>query len=440
MGEGTLYMHVGDLTGSNLHNHFAMLQGNFALGEDLRLKAQAYHSRFSSDFHYRLSFQVKTPQAQAWVADVPDFSVDTHTMDGQLQLDYQALENLLLMAGANLRYTLMNSDMLIPTEMDELRGACFLHIQYHPWETLQLTGGLRFDFNSETDSALSPRAVVVYRPLPEHAFRAGYALAFRKPSFIEGQMHVKIVDFNPGFPEVVDIMAEQFGNEKLVNEKVHSFEAGWRSQFLGDRLKIALDLFYNLYYDTIFFKEELPLRMGFPDIRNSTMHYDNSDSQVTAVGGELETSLRVFDEWILWGNLGLRWVSDSKGGELASDPRLRLNLGVRFVPQTGVFFDLAAHYVSSYEMYLMDPENPIGMKFPVPLGENWLLIGRLGHRWNGPGDAKIEAGISVRTPLGHPFREFGGMPIPHSLRKENTADFGGEPIVRLVSLDLRGRF
>jgi outer membrane receptor protein involved in Fe transport len=367
--------------------------------------------------------------------------METNTVDGQVQLDLRAGSGLLLIGGANLRYTNMDSDNAIPKNLVEIRGAGFVHAQWQPFGVLQLCGGLRLDLNNKTQEALSPRAVVVYRPLDNHSFRLGYGLAFRKPAFIESSMHFEVLDYNPAFPEVVDKLKESLGNEDLVNEKVHSFEAGWRAYLFDDRLELAADLFTNIYQDNIYFHSYMPTRLGgVPDIPNSVLQFRNQASDILAFGGELHSSWAQSRDLTLWGNLGLRMVVDADSGErLPAEPVLRVNLGCRWSPEEGWILDLALHYVSARQTLLLDPQEPLE-EYPVHrLEQALLLLGRFGHRWTLQ-ERQLEAGLTVRSPLGLPFREFAGVPFPDSLQSEVDSDFGGEEIVRWISLYLRGSF
>ena len=56
------------------------------------------------------------------------------------------------------------------------------------------------------------------------------------------------------------------------------------------------------------------------------------------------------------------------------------------------------------------------------------------------GDMRAEAGLTVRAPLGEPFREWAGIARPPGLIFDNDSDFGGERVARLVALYLRGSF
>ena len=408
-----------------------------ALGETLRLKSQLYYDRNSGDFLWRTGFRA----FDIWIADFGDFFWDSPSVDGQAQLEWQPLNNFLLIGGTNLRYTMLISPDITMTDDDELRWAAFFHMQWNPWSQVQLTAGLRFDFNTDTEAALSPRAALVFRPWPKHVFRLGYGLAFRKPSHYESRWHPKVEDYNPAVPEIVDKAAETISNEDLVNEKVHSLEAGWRAQFLDDRLQLTADLFFNLYRDSITFVVDLEERLGLPNIRNSTLRFENTGAEVNALGGEVELNWRPLEELSLWTNLGVRRVTDKDTGERAlSEPVLRVNLGGRFSGSDGIYADLAFHYVSDYQMPLKDPGNLLNPPQPMSLGNKFLMIGRLGYRLIPEKKRTLEAGITFRVPLGSPYREYSGVPMPGILNASSRQDFGGEALTRLVTFFFRGTF
>ncbi|MFC1654585.1 TonB-dependent receptor plug domain-containing protein [Myxococcota bacterium] len=434
-GKGYIFMMAGDFIANNITNLFEMAKVEVCLADWAKLKTQVYHSHFYGDFHFR-------SQARArgiWLGDIPDFYMNTHSIDGQTQVDLEVLDRLLLIAGAYLRYTTNESDKILPTDMTELRGAAFFQVKWSPWDVFQLTAGLRADLNNQTEAALSPRAVAVFRPWPDHAFRLGYGLAFRKPAFIENQVHIEVDD--AGFPEVVEKLRTAIGNEDLVNEKVHSFEAGWRAAFADDLLRVSVDLFYNIYANMINFTAEMQWdSMGRPDILASTFEFLNETHEITAVGGEAEAVIRLQKGWVFWGNLGLRRVADDRGERLVSEPTLRANLGCRWDPAGTFYTDLALHYVSEYAMPLtsqnLDFENPQ----EVSLGDNLLLVGRLGYRMGMGEDREVEAGLSLRAPIGGLFKEYPGISIESTAQSVTASDFGGETLVRLVSFYLRGSF
>jgi iron complex outermembrane receptor protein len=436
---GSMFMLTGDFA-AGVFYHYTMGQAEVGLASGIDLKAQVYHSRHKGDFHYRS----RIASLGVWLADIPDFYIDTSTVDGQVQLDFNIGERLLLTGGVNLRYVNMRSDKVVPSKLTESRGAGFIHARWAPWDLLQLTGGLRLDLNTETEGALSPRAVAVFRPWPNHSFRLGYGLAFRKPAFVERQMHLQIE--RAAFPEIIEKLTTAMGNEDLVNEKVHSFEAGWRAHLVDEKLRVSVDLFYNIYEDMIYYASMLTWNdLGMPDILDSTFEFLNEDARITAVGAEAEVSFSLSESWTFWSNFGLRRVTDEEGKPLPSEPQLKINLGGCWSPGRGdnipgPVVDLALHYVSSYKMPLMvtdetfeDPEN-------APLGNKLLVIGRLGYRLVAEEVASVEAGLTVRAPIGESFREYPGVPLRQSAYSVTASDFGGEKLTRLISFYLRGSF
>jgi iron complex outermembrane receptor protein len=436
-GGGLFYTHIGDMRITEALNYWLMGRAELALGEITRLKTQLYLNNWEGNFHSRSSYSAYN----IWIATPPDFFLDSPTIDGQIQLDLHISEDLLLIGGANLRYVTLDCENYVPSNLSEFRGAVFVHAQWTLADTLQFTGGIRMDRSTEIEPAISPRAVVVFRPRSNHAFRLGYGLAFRKPSLYESQVHPKTFDFNPATPEIVEKMETSIGNDDLTNEKVHSLEAGWRARFLEERLQVSVDLFFNVYQDTISFKVDIQERLGMPDIVNSTLQYVNDDGETYAVGGEAELAWRLDEEWSVWANLGVRRVTKADSGErAASEPTLRANLGGRYSPAGGLIADLTLHYVSTYKPLMTDPENIFDEREPFPLGNTLLALGRLGYRFALEKDRSLEGGLTVRAPIGLPFREYPGASIQRTVQSITTSDFGGELLMRWVSLYLRGSF
>jgi len=436
-GEGLVYVYAGDERITGALNYWVMGKSGLALTDALRLKAQLYYTRFQCGLNMRSGMSAY----DIWIADFPDMHWDSQTIDGQLQVDLQVQDDLLLIGGGYVHYTVLDYENLILSSDTEVRGAVFGQMQWNPFEVLQLTGGLRFDLNDFSEPALSPRAAVVLRPWSDHAFRLSYAQAFRKPSHYESRVHLDIQKYNPAMPEVVDMLKVQMGNENLRNEEVHSIEAGWRGRFLEERLRVSVDLFFSMYRDTIFIVSDVPLRMGVPDLANSTFQYRNNPDGLDALGAETEISWHLGGPWSFWGSVGFRHISDRGEGDRAeAEPVLRANLGGRFVPDKGLLVDLAFHCVSAFTVGIVDPSNMMDPPRPFDLGNRVLVIGRLGYRAKTRWGMSFEAGLKLRAPLGAPFREYAGIPRPLGMPSDTESDYGGELFVRVVSLYLEGSF
>jgi iron complex outermembrane receptor protein len=434
-GWGIWHTHVGDLSFEECRLIWVMARSDFSLSSIARLRAQAYYITNRGEFTSRTSLRA----FDVWIADFPTFFVEFPVTDGQLQLDLQLADGFLLTTGANLRLMSADSSQFDPSHLEEIRAAGFVHAKWTLADMLQVTGGVRLDYSNQFDLAISPRIVLVFRPQDNHAFRAGYGLAFRKPSLYESQVHFLVESYNPATPEIIDKLRTSLGNEDLTNEKVHSIEAGWRAKFLSDRLLLTLDLYFNIYLDTIYFHVDLTENMGLPNIPDSTIRYENDSRNKHALGGELELAWKSNDNWQVWTNLGVRRVTWVDSGEqVPSEPTLRVNLGGRYTFSWGLYFDAALHYVSEHSFRFADPNNLLNDRELGQVGNNLLLIGRLGYRLPIDTERRIEAGLLVRTPLGEPFREYPGMRMPLTATRQTAANWGGDMIVRWVSVYLRG--
>jgi hypothetical protein len=86
----------------------------------------------------------------------------------------------------------------------------------------------------------------------------------------------------------------------------------------------------------------------------------------------------------------------------------------------------------------MDPNNILENRRLVELGENTLMIVRVGYRVAYSKGRTVETGLTIQAPLGGPFQEFAGAPLPPSLQVNQASDFGGEMLTRLAWFYLKG--
>ncbi len=440
LGEFSLYTQLGEMDLQDGLAHYVMGKGRVALSEKLKLSLQVYHNRFYGALKER-------PMVMAfgmWVADLPSFEFDMQILDSQAQVDFELLDSLFMVAGASFRYSYATTVNLIPSFIEESRGAGFLQLQWQVTDTLQLQGGTRVDINSVTDPTVSPRAVAVYRPWPNQSFRLGYGLSFRKPYFLEHAMHFKIQNVDPLLVTLLAprdpaaILERSLGNPDIKNETIQSLEAGWLAHLFGSLLQLSVNGFYNRYLDVIYLDLDVGIDSIYDvgNISDTIFNLKNRKTALAAVGGELEANLRPFNDTLFWANLGLRRVFDEETGQLwKSEPILRVNAGGRYGGERGVIADLAIHYVSSYESEQFNPPDLPSPRFST-LGDSWLAVARLGYRFgmSVPGRF-VELGLTAQTPLGESFREVTGFhedPANLNPLVETTADFGGDKLHRLL--------
>jgi outer membrane receptor protein involved in Fe transport len=283
---------------------------------------------------------------------------------------------------------------------------------------------------------------LVTLPVEGHSFRVAYGLAFRKPSAFESRFHIHLGDqyYNPSMPEIADLLANEMGNEKLDNENVHTVEAGWRAHLLEDHLELSADLFFSRFSHPIHFITEMHERFGAPDLRNSHIQFQNIDDDVRVYGAEAEVVYQPTQAWRVWLNLGLRKMTTTeKNHSMLDEPALKINAGARWLPGSGLVADLAMHYTSSYQQRQMFPDNIMARSYHAHMGDQLLLVGRLGYRVD-TGPVGWEMGLTLRAPLTENRREFPGVAWPVWMQSDLTSDFGGERFERQASFDLRAAY
>ena len=151
-------------------------------------------------------------------------------------------------------------------------------------EKLKLFGSLRFDYNPEFDPKLTPRLAAVYTIKEKHNLRFTYQQGYRFPALFEALSYVNngrvkrvgslpyineglgylensytqasVVNFNGVVSIVGNSDSAALANRNLLKwanlpnartEKINSFEIGYRSVLLNNKLVIDFDAYSNLY-------------------------------------------------------------------------------------------------------------------------------------------------------------------------------------------------
>ena len=400
------------------------------------------------------------------LAEINPMTIAGHTLDGEVQWTPKKFwDPLLIILGGVARIYWAGSDDLLDgdtyadiTSPDyrkpgishwEWRAGAFAHLELQPAEWVTVTGGLRFDYNSETKDFLSPRVAAVFRPAPSHFIRLSVARAFRKPSFAEAGFHAR-VDFPPESPITgpdreyfLEFMSRVLGNDKLGNEVLWSFEGGYLVRLFDDRLTLSLDLYYNLFLDRVNMLSEIRTNaQGMPDLDNSTIQFVNQDMILGIFGGEITARLRLSRSVSLMASWAHREVFDhSKDITEDFSPKNLIILGGRFRSPTGL---LGSLYLFSRSEFV-DPyvNNPSGWFEPllVERMENvFLIMGKLGWRWRPAPDLDMEVGVKLFLPVSpskdplFQYRERGGVLLT------SGRNFGGDQLRRMVTGYLQGSF
>jgi iron complex outermembrane receptor protein len=401
------------------------------------------------------------------LAETMPMTIDGHDIDGQVQwTPPRFFDPLLVIVGGGARAAYLGSDQFLDAETYtditspryhqpgishwEGRVGAFVHAEYAPADWVTLTGDLRFDYNTITPVFLSPRLAAVFRPVPGHYLRLGAARAFRKPAFMESRLHID-VNFPTDSPitgasqdKFREFMTRGLGNANLDNEKLLSFEAGYRGEFLDRKLTISLDLFCNLYTDRIGVNEDITTTsQGLPDLDQSSFYFVNKTKSNRMIpGSELVVSYSISKNLSLLASWAYREEIESRDNKTSDgSPKHLMTLGARFGTDSGLVGSLYMFSRSKFKAGgVPNPEGLLVSTLRDPQDNVLLVLGRIGWRVVLTRSLKLEAGLKLFLPVS-PFssphfryNEAGGFT---NLQGEL---FGGDLLSRMLTGYLQGSF
>ncbi len=296
---------------------------------------------------------------------------------------------------------------------------------------LYLTVGLRFDYNSRAEWELSPRAAIVWIPVPDHSLRLGYAHAFLKPTFFESSLDVRLDDVNNLGVDHMDL-----SNPNLHNETIDSLDLGYSAGFLDGRLRLRLSLAYNWYRDTIGFRVDWSqmhyLPGGIPDLDGPGFGYVNDPDGENGHNVELEVILKPTERSRLFFQAGYRQVFDAATGRFnREEPVWQLAMGADLSGESGWTASLRAFFTDSFESGFRGPEGVLMDEVIVKLPASWFLNARVAWTLMRK-PVRLKAGVEAFNLLNFRYRQYGGLEIP------NRYDFWGETLGRRITLFVHG--
>lgn len=124
----------------------------------------------------------------------------------------------------------------------------YLQLQYNPFNTLGLTLGTRFDYNTRYGSSLNPRLGLVFNPVKPLTFKLLYGEAFLAPSPYKAYQHYGsfIPEKDKDSGDITGLVGPfwHLPNPDLQPEKLRSIE-GSLSYYLTDNVFVSLNGYYN---------------------------------------------------------------------------------------------------------------------------------------------------------------------------------------------------
>ena len=393
-------------------------------------------------------------------------TIDAHIMDADVQWQLPEIwEPLLVITGGSGRVTWAYSDQMLDAETFtvpghpdyrkpgleqwEWRVGAFLHAELTPADWMTVTGGLRLDYNTETQEFLSPRLAVVFKPAESHFLRMGATRAFRKPAFVETRTH-PMVSFPADSPitgtdqdKFLEFMTRVLGNADLRNEDFWAFEVGYLGRFLDGKLTLGLELYYNMFLDEVYLNSQIVIdNLGLPDLDVSSVISTNSDDVHHIVGSELSVRYDPSEYVSLlasWSNRQILYEVKSKRTD--ETPQNLITLGGRFKTTFGLVGSLYAFSRSEFvDRGVLNPGGLLEPALTQKQPHNVLLLGKLGWRWKVGARATVESGVRLFLPISpfesphFRFREEGGGVAP------SGEIYGGVELARMITAYLQGQF
>ena len=412
--DGMGYVPVNDIL-------FTHAKVDLELG-DLKVRAYWYHLEADTGIDLNLSH----PDMGITLGSFPTIELDGDVFHTDAQYDLKLFEGNLLIAGADFWYTSYHADQIVCESLSEIRTGAFLHDEQRLLDRILLTAGARFDYNSETRSAISPQVAAVYNPAGEHYIRFSWGMAFRKPVLMESGARIK-VNAAPGFENDMKKLFEEIGmgNPDLKNEILSTFELGYMGFMLDKALRLDANVYYaenrqSIELDTLFvFNEYMQL-----DFNQTEFGYINRSSVEHIVGASASVEGELFDELTLFLRCEYRknwlkfkgddeWYDYTEHLRLAAGGVLRLPLGLNA--------SLAAVYAGPFQDTLLDPRSVLAPSLWTDVPERVYLMAFVSYKMDLDA-ARLQLGLSVFNPFGPRFREKLGTVAP------NGTNWGGELI------------
>ncbi|MBW1808450.1 MAG: TonB-dependent receptor [Deltaproteobacteria bacterium] len=435
-GGGRLFGVMGYMDFTKMIMAYSMLDFDydFEYG-DFKFKTYWYGLR--TDF--TVDFAMYHPSAPGVsLGTVPPFTLRGDTLHSEAQYDIELFEGNLLITGLDFRYTYYQSDQLVEPELTQYRFGIFVHDEQLLFDKLMLTASFRFDYNSVTNPAISPRGAIIYNPDGDHFIRLSAGSAFRKPTMIETSANFTI-DGNPSFPEIKELFETKgISNADLSNESLTGIELGYRGTLLEKALRISADIYFNMNRNWISFLTDIrfrppPFNMQI-DIDNSRVGYENSGDDFNIFGVNIGIEGEPIDNLTLFLRGEYRYEYFTKDERKApKTPEYLFTAGGTWRLPFGLTVHLALSHVAPRKDDIGNPQSVLEASSWQQLPAVTLVMANLNYRLEF-GDSKLDLGLSFFNPFGGRFREKAGV------ETQDGSNYGGEVLGTRAMLSARLRY
>lgn len=304
----------------------------------------------------------------------PNSEDDYDTFDGQAEQAITLPFRQRLSLGAEYRHNNARSNAFAGTSVQQDLWALFAEDQWTLIDHWALTASARMDRHPFTPLTVSPRASLVYTPVPDQTFRVSAGTAFRMPTLTENYVDLHL-DTPIDAPPNTDVNTHIAGNRDLDPERIRTVEIAHSAQW--GRLKTSLVGFHYVLNHLI--ESNAPETVGdVPPTVFAQSSFINTGS-VSAWGGEAGVEC-AFSSWLSgfgnysYQNLRLDTISNIASGQ---SPRRKANVGIR-AKKEGWTGNLALNWVDRTAWELTSISGPTGS-----VNAYFLLSGHIGYAFRG---------------------------------------------------------
>ena len=230
------------------------------------------------------------------------------------------------------------------------------------------------------------------------------------------------------------------GNEKIQEEELSSFEAGYRLRLEDGKLNISLDLYYNQSRNEMDLQSNLVFDPVTIINMDESYFYHVNQGGYDFAGGELVvkyTPVRGLSFMAYWDHRQI--IRKINTGTDADTPHNLLGLGGQFKLDWGLMGSLYVYTRSEVTEYRVEsPDGLLGDPMNQKLPHSMVILGKLGYGWKWQQGFSLTAGIQwfvPITPFEAPYnriRDFGGG------YRQNGSSYGALEIARMISVFLSG--
>jgi iron complex outermembrane receptor protein len=263
---------------------------------------------------------------------------DTQTLDVEVQQTRQIGKQNSLVYGGSYRSIASISAVTGPQTHHETLEALYLQDEFRISSQTSLFAGLRNDHNSLVGTVMTPRLSLVHHLQGRQSLRLSYGTAFHAPTILESY-------FNTNIGLGGGLLVNLYGNPALHNEKVVSYEAGYRKDF--HRGFFGVNAYYNSITQFVGFMPSGVQPPPAPPGTPASLVQANAGS-ATVAGFEVESELSLGRGWHGMFNYAYEdTVAPDSFLFPIYTPKHKFNIGLRGNVSSRLETFIGAHFVGS---------------------------------------------------------------------------------------------